>query len=192
LATYALKFPEDSRIPRIRTALARYIDFCLTTAENPFGLAKQSVGEQDFFFEPTSTLGHNFEILARAWSAIVTYQVTGQQTALTFALDQIDWVMGKNPYGLCMMEGAGSHNPPRYHHRYDSIPGRERSAVPGAIPNGFVRTPRALDQPGFDMSRSRIERDHPSYRTSEPWLVHNMWHLLAVSALQRAVDERAR
>lgn len=192
LGTYALRFPEDSRIPRIRVALARYIDFCLTTAENPFGLAKQSVGEQDFFFEPTSTLGHNFEILARAWSAIIAYQVTGQEDALTFALDQIDWVMGKNPYGLCMMEGAGSNNPPRYHHRYDSIPGHERGAVPGAIPNGFVRTPRALDQPGFDMSRSRTERDHPSYRTSEPWLVHNMWHLLAVSALQRVVDERAR
>ena len=75
-------------------------------------------------------------------------------------------------------------NPPRYHHRYDSIPGHERGAVPGAIPNGFVRTISGEDQPGFDMSRPAKGKRHPSYRTSEPWLVHNMWYLLAISAAQ--------
>ena len=95
----------------------------------------------------------------------------------------MDWVFGKNPYGLCMFEGKGAFNPPRYHHRYDSIPGRERGAVPGTVPNGCVRTPSALDQPGFDLSRPAPGRRHASYRTSEPWLVHNLWFLMAISAL---------
>ena len=52
-----------------------------------------------------------------------------------------------------MFEGHGGLNPPRYHHRYNMIPGRERGAVPGAIANGMVRDMGLVDRPGFDMSR---------------------------------------
>jgi hypothetical protein len=187
LGTFALRFQGDPRSLRIRSALTGYNRFCTSTADNAFGLAKQSVGTPDYFFEPSSTYGHNFEVLARAWASLISYRVTGDAAAASFAVDQIDWVFGKNPINLCMLEGAGTFNPPRYHHRYDSIPGRERGAVPGAVPNGFVRSLRALDQPGFDLSGSVAERAHPSYRTCEPWLVHNMWHLLAMAALKETV-----
>ena len=176
---FALAYPNDELVPRIKTALEKFRRFCETTDDNPFGLSKQHVGDPEYFFEPTSTLGHNWELLARAWAGSLTYRLNGDERALRFAVDQIDWVLGKNPYGLCMMEGKGTFNPPKYHHRYATIPGHERGAVPGAIPNGFVRTPYGLDQPGFDMSRDKI----PSYRTSEPWLVHNVLHLLAISSL---------
>ena len=83
-----------------------------------------------------------------------------------------------------MLEGRGSFNPPRYHHRYDSIPGHERGAVPGTIPNGFVRDVGGYDRPGFDLSVGG--RSHPSYRTSEPWLVHDVFFLLAVTAIHEA------
>lgn len=179
LGLFAMAYPDDELVPRIRAALDMFRRFCETTADNPFGLSKQRVGEPEYFFEPTSTLGHNWELLARAWAATLIYRLNDDQRALRFALDQIDWVLGKNPYGLCMMEGKGTVNPPRYHHRYATIPGRERGAVPGAIPNGFVRSVYALDQPGFDMSREKI----PSYRTSEPWLVHNVLYMLAISSL---------
>ena len=185
LAQFALSHPSEPANAGIRAALRLYRVFCETTDDNPFGLSKQRVGDEDYFFEPTSTLGHNFELLGRAWAAALIYRLNGDRRALRYAADQVDWVFGKNPIGLCMFEGAGSFNPPRYHHRYDSIPGRERGAVPGAIPNGFVRSPYALDQPGFDLSRVGSERPHPSYRTSEPWLVHNMWYLMALSARPR-------
>jgi hypothetical protein len=183
LAFFALRYPQDPLKEKISAALRRYIAFCQTTADNPFGLSKESVGEQDYFFEPTSTLGHNWVLLTKAWAASLTYKLTGDEQALRFAVDQMDWVFGKNPYGLCMFEGKGAFNPPRYHHRYDSIPGRDRGAVPGTVPNGCVRTPSALDQPGFDLSRPAPGRRHASYRTSEPWLVHNLWFLMAISAL---------
>jgi len=186
IATFALNYPDDPLCPGIRSALREFVTFCLTTADNPFGLGKQAVGEQDYFFEPTSALGHNWEYLGRAWAAAQSYRLTGDRRALRFAADQIDWVLGKNPIGLCMLEGAGTVNPPRYHHRYDSIPGRARGAVPGAIPNGFVRSAYGLDQPGFDLSQVGSGRAHPSYRTSEPWLTHNMWYLMALSALSAA------
>ena len=52
--------------------------------------------------------------------------------------------------------------------------------MPGTIPNGFVRERGLADRPG---GRS------PSYRTSEPWLVHNLWYLLASSAWHDATAE---
>jgi hypothetical protein len=85
-----------------------------------------------------------------------------------------------------MFEGGGELNPPRYHHRYNMIAGRQRGAVPGAIANGMVRDMGLADRPGFDMSRGGNRP--PSFRTSEPWLVHNMFYLLAASALDKSVD----
>jgi hypothetical protein len=182
LALFALNYPYEPLSDEVGWALPKWVAFAASTADNPFGLSKQQVGEHDFFFEPTSALGHNWELLQRAWAGLLIYRLMGDERALRFATDQVDWIMGKNPYGLCMFEGRGAFNPPRYHHRYDSIPGHERGAVPGCVPNGFVRSAAGLDQPGFDLSRTRKERDHPSYRTSEPWLVHNLWYLLALSA----------
>jgi hypothetical protein len=192
LAAFALASPQDALTGKIRPALAEFRAFLESTADNPFGLSKQSVGEKEYFFEPTSTLGLNFNQLQKAWAAALIARLNHDARALRFATDQVDWVLGKNPYNLCQFEGAGTLNPPRYHHRYDSIPGHERGAVPGTIPNGFVRTISGEDQPGFDMSRPGAGKGHPSYRTSEPWLVHNMWYLLAVSALHDAVVEAGR
>ena len=61
--------------------------------------------------------------------------------------------------------------------------------MPGTIPNGFVREMGLADRPGFDLSRAGGRS--PSYRTSEPRLVHNMWYLLAMSALQEATTRAA-
>jgi hypothetical protein len=36
-------------------------------------------------------------------------------------------------------------------------------------------------------TRERLLRATPSFRTSEPWLVHNPFILLAVSALDQAI-----
>ncbi len=188
LALFALSFPDDPLSRQARTCLQQQLDFFVAEPRNPFGIARQKSGEEGYFFEPSSTLGQNFMFSARAWAALLIYRLTGDRRAWAYAVDQLDWILGKNPYNLCMMEGLGSFNPPRYHSRMDSIPGHERGAVPGAIPNGFVRDVGGYDRPGFDMSRTG--RPHPSYRTSEHWLVHNVLHLLAVTELHRANASR--
>jgi hypothetical protein len=190
LASFALQFGDDPLAGSLRSALLRYLDFCIARTNNPFGLTRQGTEEpQATFFHPTVGMGVNFWILSRAWSALLIHQLTGDPRALAYATDQIDWVLGKNPLGLCMFEGAGGLNPPRYHHRYNMIAGRERGAVPGAIPNGIVRDMGIADRPGFDMSRAGGRS--PSFRTSEPWLVHNMFFLLATSALDRSVNSES-
>src|SRR5207244_4587473 len=117
LAYFALAHPADPLVVKIRPALTAFRAFLETTADNPFGLSKQSVGEKDYFFEPTSTLGLNFNQLQKAWAAALIGRVNHDERALRLAADQIDWVLGKNPYNLCQFEGAGSLNPPRYQDR---------------------------------------------------------------------------
>lgn len=182
LASFALAFPKDNLAPAIKRALVDYTDFCAGTAQNPFGLCTRSADAASGFFPPD--MGANFQLLMRAWAAAQAYQLTRDRRALVFATDQLDWILGKNPVGLCLFEGKGAVNPPRYHHRYNAIPGHERGAVPGTIPNGFVREMGLADRPGFDLSRAGGRS--PSFRTSEPWLVHNMWYLLAMSAWETA------
>jgi hypothetical protein len=189
LALFALAYPDDALRGHVKAALNRYLAFCLARTDNPFGLSRQGTAEREpEFFHPTVGLGVNFWLLSRAWAALLIYKLDGDARALTFAADQIDWVLGKNPLDLCMFEGHGRRNPPRYHHRYNKIAGRERGAVPGAIPNGFVRDMGLADRPGFDLSRGGGRA--PSFRTSEPWLVHNVFYLLAVSQWEDALGQQ--
>ncbi|HTM55505.1 MAG TPA: glycoside hydrolase family 9 protein [Pirellulales bacterium] len=191
LALVALQYPDEPLRAPITAALARYMDFCVARTDNPFGLTRQGTeGAEPMFFHPTVGMGVNFWILSRAWSALLVHRVTQDPRALTYAVDQIDWVLGKNPLGLCMFEGSGALNPPRYHHRYNMIEGRARGAVPGAIPNGIVRDMGIADRCGFDMSRGGGRS--PSFRTSEPWLVHNMFYLLAASALEKSLEAQTK
>jgi hypothetical protein len=177
----------------VRASLQEHLERILLEPRNPFGVTRQKAGGEGvegYYFEPTSVYGQSFLFGCRAWSALSIHRLLGDRRALGYAIDQLDFLLGKNPYLLCLLEGKGSCNPPRYHHRYDSIPGRERGAVPGAIPNGFVRDVGGHDRPGFDLSTGG--RPHPSYRTSEPWLVHDVFFLLAVTALHEAVEPQAR
>jgi len=183
LASFGLAYKHDPLNPRIAQALSEYIRFCSREASNPFGLSQQLIGEKMQFFPPD--LGNNFQVLGRAWAAALVYQFNREPAALVFAVDQMDWVLGKNPYDLCLFEGKGINNPPRYHHRYNQIPGHERGAVPGTVPNGFVRELGMADRPGFDLSRGGNRS--PSFRTSEPWLVHNLFYLLAAGELHQAM-----
>jgi len=187
VSLFALEYKDDPVVPDVVKAMHRYLEFCLARTDNPFGLSRQGVEETEpSFFHPTVGLGVNFWILGRAWSALLVHQLTRDPRALVYATDQIDWVLGKNPLDLCMFEGHGGRNPPRYHHRYNMIPGQPRGAVPGAIANGMVRDMGIADRAGFDMSRAGGRS--PSFRTSEAWLVHNMFYLLAASALDSSVN----
>jgi endoglucanase len=186
LACFALKLPSEPLSEAIKARLEKHLPAFIAEAANPFGLTMQKPGADGYYFEPTSALGCNFQICCRAWSALMVYRVTRDSRALEYAMDQLDFVLGKNPYGLCMMEGKGTYNLPRYHHRYITIPGHERGAVPGAIPNGFVRDIVGRDRPGVDLSTGG--RPYPSYRTNEPWLVHNVFYMLAVTALHEALE----
>ncbi|MHA1821630.1 MAG: glycoside hydrolase family 9 protein [Promethearchaeota archaeon] len=148
-----------------------------------------------YFWDYTSggwNVGQNSYYAVAAWAAILAYNLTSDYKYLDFALRQIDWICGKNPFSLTMIEGAGDKNMEKYHNRASSINGNSRGAIPGCVPNGIIREhelrPGAstlADAPWYDSSTLTIEADHAEYMSNEPWIPHNSNMLLAISALYR-------
>ena len=185
LAAFALRAPATALAERIESALLRYLDFSDARSRNPFRLLQWD--EANFFYpypEPKAWyVGHNSAYLSQAWALLLAAKFLaarnvvaanmGAARARALAQSQLDWVLGCNPFGVCMLEGAGQFNPPRYHHRYDAIPGHPRGAVPGALCNGIVRESVDRDAPRFDLHGN-------DYHSNEPWLPHNAYYLLAV------------
>ena len=95
----------------------------------------------------------------------------------TFAQNQLDWTLGRNPFGMCMLYGFGARNPPS-----------AESAgvmVKGGISNGITGATLS------DQGRGIVWAEGPdenNWRWLEQWLPHSTWFLLAVTAM---ADERA-
>jgi len=86
------------------------------------------------------------------------------------AFRHLEWVMGANPFGACLMTGEGMRNP-YPHSRFVGL-------IPGGIMNGIAGNMR--DEPVLDTEYGL------DWRTTEYWSPHNAYYLWAVSALERA------
>jgi hypothetical protein len=85
------------------------------------------------------------------------------------AFRQLEWIMGANPFGACLMTGEGMRNP-YPHSRYVGL-------IPGGIMNGIAGN--AKDEPILDMQYGM------DWRTAEYWSPHNAYYLWAVSTLEK-------
>jgi hypothetical protein len=179
LAEFVRAFPKSPFGPPARDSLGRYLDFWETRKLGPFSVPKWS--ENDVFYPPSPGawyVGQNSMYLSQAWAGATMAGVLGAQgpRARQWAAGCLDWVLGANPLGVCLMYGAGSVHLKQYHHRYDAIPNGRNGNVPGAIANGIVRRSMTEDAPYLDLEGNW-------WRTNEPWLPHNAYFLLALSEL---------
>lgn len=89
-----------------------------------------------------------------------------------FADYQIHWILGLNPYDICMMQGHGRNNP-RYEDHYPN--------APGGICNGI--TAGYADEMDIDFLPAELDgRGDHRWRWSEQWLPHAAWFILAAVA----------
>jgi hypothetical protein len=98
-------------------------------------------------------------------------QVFGRAQYGDLAYRQLEWVMGANPFGACLMTGEGMRNP-YPHSRFVGL-------IPGGIMNGIAGNTK--DAPILDMQNGF------DWRTTEYWSPHNAYYLWAVSTLARGV-----
>jgi hypothetical protein len=96
-------------------------------------------------------------------------QAFGRPAYRDLAYRQLEWVMGANPFGACLMTGEGMRNP-YPHSRFVGL-------IPGGIMNGIAGNTK--DAPILDMQNGF------DWRTTEYWSPHNAYYLWAVSALAR-------
>jgi hypothetical protein len=168
-----------------------------TDSLNFFGLYKLIIRDSEsglfrpFYFNEVG-IGVNSHYLAGAYAAILASQIMNHENKalLNFAMDQFNWILGRNPYGISMMESVGVVNPPSWHHRYAYIEGNLRGAVPGAVANGMKSKDNRVDKPYFDLSSpfaGSIGDHRTDAMTNEPWLPHNVQMVQALAVLWKYI-----
>jgi hypothetical protein len=158
---------------------------------NPFGYARQLVQSTDgvrrsSFFYPQNTetapwwQGENARLgslAAAARKAAIYFQddAAFHGALETYAADQLNWILGLNPYDCCMMQGVGRNNV--FYMYFESY---EYNNAPGGICNGITGGRTNLDDIDFNVGFAVTGKDE-DWRWSEQWLPHAAWYLYAVS-----------
>jgi len=119
--------------------------------------------KRSWWLGTSSVLGSYAALLANA------SRVFGKPEYRDLALRQLEWIMGANPFGACLMTGEGMRNvfP---HSRYVGL-------INGGIVNGIAGNPE--DEPVLDTEYGG------DWRTAEYWSPHNAFYLWAVSNLEK-------
>jgi GH18 family chitinase len=165
---------------------------------NPFGYARQLVqttkGVRDtrFFYPHDSETapwwqGENARLGSLATAARLAVPHFADDPAFAarlraYAQDQLNWILGLNPFDASMLQGAGRNNPP-----YLYFGAHEYTNAPGGIINGITA---GFDDPqGIDLNVPHtVTGGDNDWRWGEQWLPHATWYLLAVSAGGHALE----
>ncbi|QKJ32061.1 glycoside hydrolase family 9 protein [Mucilaginibacter mali] len=159
---------------------------------NPFGYARQTFKYkdkiQDGFFIPHENetgwwwQGENARLGSLAAAAIVggrmAYPANNawkvKPALAAFATDQLNWILGSNPYQMCFMYNFGSKNVPYMHSNFGH--GSER----GGISNGITGGDGKADGSDIDF---KTEAQGNEWRWTEQWIPHAAWFLQAIAAM---------
>jgi hypothetical protein len=179
----------------LKTAIRRSLTFELSITKevnNPFGYSRQLVQDTTgkrhsaFFFPHGSEAspwwqGENARLGSMATAARMAAHLFGDDKAFhdsleNFALDQLNWILGLNPFDACMLQGTGHNNP-----AYGFFGTFEYTNAPGGIVNGITSGLDNEEGIDFNLSYAQTGKDY-DWRWAEQWLPHASWYLLAVSA----------
>ena len=183
--------PDAGRAAAGGEAVRASLEFELAlTAEvaNPFGLARQYVKpvggqKRSAFFHPHLNetgywwQGENARLASLAAAARLAARAFPGEEGFAgrlraYAADQLDWILGRNPFDACLLHGFGRGNP-EYEERWPNT----RGGICNGITGGF------LDEEDIDfLPLPWAEQGEHRWRWSEQWLPHGTWYLLAVCA----------
>ena len=189
-----LQFEKDMKLRDVAiTAIKKSVKFELGITKevnNPFGYPRQYVKAVDSEMYASFFIPHNNETgywwqgenarlasLASAFSLVQNYLDEKQKLqAKAYTVNQINWILGLNPYDTGMFEGLGRNNP-------DYKEGASSLNYVGGICNGITA--------GFDdesdiafMPLPQNNDPAQKWRWSEQWIPHAAWFMLAVSAIE--------
>ena len=178
----------------IREVIRRSLKYELTITHevnNPFGYSRQLVQDtagnrRSAFFFPHNTetapwwQGEDARLASMATAARMAAALFNDNTSFhdsleSFALDQLNWILGLNPYDACMLQGTGHNNP-----AYGFFGSLEYTNAPGGIVNGITSGLNDEHDIDFNLPYSVTGKDY-DWRWGEQWLPHASWYLLAIS-----------
>ena len=187
----------DIAITVAQNAVSKHANWLISITnkvENPFGYARQTYKTggsiKDGFFIPHDNESNywwqgedaRLASLSAAVALASNEMSIKNSDANKYIVDQLDWILGKNPYGTCMMFGVGKKNPRMYDGQSDYD-----ATLKGGIANGI--TGRSDDGSGIAWDDDGVAyvgfpSDEPwnNWRWIEQWLPHSTWYLMALAA----------
>jgi chitinase len=189
------KLADQAGQVRILDTLRRSFQFEVSVTHevpNPFGLARQYVQNKQgrrrtsFFYPHDSDTspwwqGENARLASLAAAARLAAPLFADDPSFQaqlqgYALDQLNWILGLNPFDASMLEGAGRNNP-----EYRFFTSWEYKSAPGGICNGI--TSGYQDDEGIDLNVPyEVTHQDSDWRWAEQWLPHAAWYMLATAA----------
>ncbi|KJG58431.1 chitobiase [Photobacterium kishitanii] len=191
LMQYLAAEPKSKQQQQLQPTLINALNFELTlTAEvnNPFGYPRQYTKAIDGHKQTAFFVAHNNESgywwqgenarIASLASMAFMAQDHLTDTALKQRLMQygqqlMNWILGLNPFDMCMLDGHGHNNP-------DYLPQLGFSNAKGGVCNGITS--------GFDNEQDIAfnpagQKDDmlQNWRWGEQWIPHSGWYLLATT-----------
>jgi hypothetical protein len=192
LARYVQVETDASKRSVAKQAIQTHLNYLLSVTSavaNPFGYARQHIaaGTAGFFIPHDNESGYwwqgeNARLASLTAAALMGAKVlgtTGTQylDLLRFAGNQIDWILGNNPYDICFLNGSGKNNPPPY---CASKP--QGGTLVGGISNGI--TGANADGSGIQWKGTTpYSACGDDWRSVEQWIPHSAWFMVAAAAL---------
>jgi len=194
LVELSLAFPKHPDATRWRDAVRMHLDEYVTplSARSAFRIVPYGVflgsptpehyrpldGELTYrYFMPVRKqwwwLGTTSHLECYAVLLAMAAKAFGRREYRDLAYRQLEWVMGANPFGACLMTGEGARNP----YAYNAYVG----LIPGGIVNGIAGNTR--DEPVLDNEHGFAP---DTWRTREYWSPHNAFYVWALSVLESA------
>ncbi|MGX9997278.1 glycoside hydrolase family 9 protein [Vibrio sp. JZG120] len=165
---------------------------------NPFGYPRQYVkgvneSKRDAFFVAHNNesgywwQGENARLGSLATMAYlaqphITSQEIQQQLSV-FAQDALNWIVGLNPYDMCMLDGHGRNNP-------DYLPKYGFFNAKGGVCNGITGGFEDEEDIAFNPPAQKDDMLQ-NWRWGEQWIPHGAWYLLAIMSQAQHISQLA-
>jgi len=207
LSAYAQIEPEPARRQRALDAIGAALahELAITGAvANPYGYARQrfqlaqdgkAAGEvlEGFFIPHRNETGYWWQGESARLASLSAAMVIGSRALASrgsagyglpaeraaYAQDQLDWTLGRNPYGISMLYGFGRSNPP-------TVLESAGEMFVGGISNGITGAPGSDTGAGISFAPGP---DSEQWRWVEQWIPHTTWMLFAAMTI---ADDDAR
>ncbi len=189
-----IEIADEARRAQVLEAVRKSLGFELAvTAEtaNPFGYSRQLVqskggARRTSFFFPHDTetapwwQGENARLGSMAAAARLAVRYFGNDAVFAgklraFGRDQMNWILGLNPFDACMLHDKGRNNIP-----YMFFDSYEYTNAPGGICNGITGGYTDEEDIDFGLRYAQTGKDD-DWRWAEQWLPHAAWYLYGVA-----------
>ncbi|MEH0738283.1 glycoside hydrolase family 9 protein [Vibrio alginolyticus] len=201
LCEYLLIEDDSARAESVKRIVNLACEFEITISNkviNPFGYPRQYVkgvneSKREAFFVAHNNesgywwQGENARLGSLATMAylaqphIASQEV--QQQLSVFAQDALNWVVGLNPYDMCMLDGHGRNNP-------DYLPQYGFFNAKGGVCNGITGGFEDEEDIAFNPPAQK-EDVLQNWRWGEQWIPHGAWYLLAIISQAQHVSQLA-